>query len=217
MLLRNLHLWHRLLLYAALANLVIIIILHVIGLHDLVWLVTLWRLLFQILVLNICIFDNYLLAFLLDYLLLRLWLHLRWYIQLLISMRASEPILLHGNSLLLFRRTPVTLFITILVVEQTFKSLDELCFLIFYLFFVCVTRKVNIFALACFLESRAGSTLSVLISWIKWLLFIKLIETRTVFFILHFWNIRRFLTSYLVPVKSSEKWMILNLLNAIWA
>ena len=77
MLLRQLHLGNGGRLHAALAHLVIIIILHVVRLHCLIWLIALRGLLLNIIVLQVRILYYYLFAFLLNDLLLRFLLRLR--------------------------------------------------------------------------------------------------------------------------------------------
>lgn len=155
-LLRQLRLRHRLvLLDTALSNLVVVIILHLVLMHHVVWLVTLRGLLLQILVLNVRVLYYDLLAFLLDDGLLRFRLHLRD-VLCLNPVHAELPILLLGrNSLLLFRWTLVTVFVPVLVVQEAFQGLDELRLLVFNLLFVGVAREVYVLSFPGLFESRA--------------------------------------------------------------
>ena len=107
------------LLDTTLADLIIIIILHLVLLGHLIWLIALRRLLFEVVILNVGIFNDYLLAFLFYDCLLRFLLHLR-NILCLNSMHSNLSILLLGrNSLFLFRWTLIAVFISIFVVQKT--------------------------------------------------------------------------------------------------
>ena len=116
MLLRQLHLGNGGRLHAALAHLVIIIILHVVRLHCLIWLIALRGLLLNIIVLQVRILYYYLFAFLLNDLLLRFLLRLRLILQLH-TVEASVPfLLLHGDTLFLLWRTLIQVLVVIFVV-----------------------------------------------------------------------------------------------------
>ena len=123
MLLGHLHLRDGRGLHASLADLVIIIILHVVWLQSLIRLITLWCLLLNVIVLQVCVLYNYLFAFLFNYLLLWFLLCLRLILQLH-SMKSSMPfLLLHWDSLFLLRRTLIKIFIVILVIKETLQGL----------------------------------------------------------------------------------------------
>ena len=102
------------------ADLIIIIILHVISLHDLVRLVALGHLLFWDRVLDVCVLYYYLLTFLFDNLLLGFTLHLGLLWQ---SLVAGVALLLLGDLLFLFRWALIAFLVAVLVIEEAFESL----------------------------------------------------------------------------------------------
>ena len=123
-------------------------------------------------------------------------------------------ILLFWYPLFLFGRALISWFVAIFIIKETLECLDELCFLVLNIFLIRVTWKIYVFPFTCLFYCRTRCSLSMIIYWVKWILFFELIKTRAVFHILNVWDKWCLLVSYIFPIYSFKEFVVLDFLNS---
>jgi hypothetical protein len=121
--------------------------------------------------------------------------------------------LLMRDLLLLFRWTLVSVVFScfVAVVKKAFQCFHEFGFLIFYLSFKCVAREVDVFS---FLVLFAR-TLCLIVFRVERIFLFEVIKSGAVFVICDSRDERRLLVSKILPVETSEEWVVLDLLHSV--
>ena len=99
-------------------------------------------------------------------------------------------------------------FLTLVIIccERFFKCINKLLFLLFYVLFVCVSHKVYVLS---------QLTRSFIFWRIKWILFLKFVETSAIYLCFELRTIGCLFLTKVLPINTSEKLVLQDFLNSV--